>query len=707
MGKKSIKKSIKDNFEGIVDAFLLISILLFLLYHFKPEFLFSKTTIAGGDMVSHFVLLHYLKNYLMPHGKLIGWYPHWLCGLPMFQFYFIPPYLAMSLLSYLIPLEISFKLISVLGIFLLPFTTYWSMKLMEFKFPTPIVASILSLMFLFLETNSYYGGNIPSTLAGEISYSISFSLMILFFGLLYKGVKTEKYFISNTLLLTLVVLTHVYTSILMFLVSSFFILTKKLEGLRYLVSIGVLSFFLVAFWLLPFIFKFNYSAAPKELLSQVDISLIFIPHYTVFYLLASLSALIGIKNRDLKILYICFTILIALILFLFANKVLNLLYIRFAPFLYFFPLLLAADGLEKISLKLKKIIPLILFLIILIWLIKNVSYIPYWIKWNYEGLEGKSTWSEFKNVLDEIKKLNESGRIIVEYSTAYDKYGSPRVFEVSPVFTNKSVMEGLLLESSLTFPFYYYIQKEIAETTWWPGFPIKYPDFNLTSGAEHLRLFNVKYYLVSSEKIKEEIKKNKNYRFLKSVHGFEFYSLNEDSRYVELSKNEPVLVLTDDWKSLSYEWFGSNFLNVPLVFVSGNDINDFNHFRIVVVNKSIEVPKGKLVFNNIYEAMKESKTVEQDCNITETVSEEEIEIETNCIDKPVIIKVPYFPNWKVSGAEKIYLSSPNLMMIFPKENRVKLYYGNTGVDIVSTLLSLIGSFCLVVIILRNLMKKFS
>ncbi|MEM5766264.1 MAG: 6-pyruvoyl-tetrahydropterin synthase-related protein, partial [Candidatus Aenigmatarchaeota archaeon] len=465
MIKKIDRKFFKNNYERIIDISLLISIFLFLLYYFKPELLLSKTSVSGGDMVSHFALSHYLKNYLIPHGKLIGWYPHWLGGLPMFQFYFILPYLVMSLLSYLIPLEISFKLISVLGIFLLPFTSYWSMKLMEFKFPTPVIAAVFSLMFLFLETNSYYGGNIPSTLAGEISYSISFSLMILFFGLLYKGVKTRKYLISNVLVLTLIILTHVYTSILMFLTSSFFILTKKLRGLRYLIGVGGLSFLLVAFWLLPFILKYNYSAAPKELLSQVDINVAFIRHYTIFYLLALLSILIGLKNRDMRIFYICFTIVIAFILLFFANKFLNLLYVRFAPFLYFFPLLLAADGLEKISLKFKRIIPIIVFLIVLFWLIKNVSYIPSWIKWNYEGLEVKSTWGELKNILDEIKKLNESGRIIIEYSAAYDKYGSPRVFEVSPVFTNKSVMEGLLLESSLTFPFYYYIQKEIAETT--------------------------------------------------------------------------------------------------------------------------------------------------------------------------------------------------------------------------------------------------
>jgi len=528
--------------------------------------------------------------------------------------------------------------------------------------------------------------------------------MVLSFGLLYRGMENGKHLISNVIVLALVVLTHIYTSMLLFFASSFFIFYKKMSGLKYLVRLGVLSFLLVAFWLVPFVFKYGYSAAPKELLNQVDASLVFIQHFTILYFLALLSVVLGLRERDMRIVYICFTILIAFLLFMFANKFIHVLYIRFLPFLYFFPLLLAADGIGRISSKLKfrTLIPLIVLLIVVVWLIKSVSFIPSWIKWNYEGLEGKTTWNEFKAVLDEISKLKECGRIVVEYSAAYDKYGSPRVFEVSPVFTNKSVMEGLLLESSLTFPFYFYMQKEIAETTWWPGFQIKYPDFNLTSGAEHLELYNVKYYLVSSEKVKGEIKNNANYVFLKSVDGFDFYELNYDSRYSEVSESEPILVVTDDWRPVSYEWFSSSYSSVPLAFVSNPDSYDLSHFRILVLNKTIEVPQDKLIFYNIADAMKESKSVDQNCKIEERVKEEEISISTDCINKPLIIKIPYFPNWQVSGAKKIYLISPNLMLVFPEKNEVRLKYDNTLVDTVSTLLSLIGIIFIIFYYLKTL-----
>ena len=709
-------KRLVFNKEAIINGAILILIFVFLVSYFKPEYILLKSTIAGGDTVSHFALVHYLKNYLIPNGKLAGWYPHWFAGVPMFQFYFVIPYLLMVLMGYLIPLEISFKLVSILGIFMLPLATYFSMKLIGFKFPTPIIASILSLTFLFLETNTYYGGNIPSTLAGEISYSISFSLMILSVGLIYRGIQSKKLLIRNSIVLALVALTHIYTAMLLLFSSLFFIIRKRVYGFLYLAVMGAIAFGLIAFWALPFVLKYNYSSAPKELLKNVDALLVYIPHFAIFYILAIMSSAIGLKNRDARIYYILFIIFVSFLLFLFANKFVRLLYIRFLPFLYFFPLLLAADMIEKIAVltKTRTILPLLLLLVVMLWLSGSISFIPFWIKWNYSGLEGKDTWNEFNSVLNSISQLNESGRIIVEYSASYDKFGSPRVFEVSPVFTNKSVMEGLLLESSLTFPYYYYIQAEIAENTWWPGFSIKYPEFNLTKGAEHLRLYNIKYYLVSSDKVKREIVNNTNYDFLKQVGNFHIYQVKGSSAYVEPVKREPVLVVADDWKQISYDWFSSNNLDVPLVFVSNVDGYDLDHFKIIVSDKKIDSKNGAKIFrlDEIEEALSMSKEITSNCKVSSVLKEEEINIDTNCFNKPLIVKISYFPNWQVNGAKRIYLTSPALMMIFPEKNNIKIYYGNTWMDYAGDLITILTILFVIIIyryrfIIRKIVLKNS
>jgi len=178
---------LKRNKERIINILIIIVIILFLFNFFKPEYIFSKTTSTGGDMASHYYTAYYTKNYLLPHGKISGWTPGNYAGFPILNFYFQLPFVLMALLGYIISLEISFKLITILGIFSLPIATFFFFKLMNFRFPVPIIAAMSSLFFLFIESYSMWGGNIPSTLAGEFTHSIGLSLSVLFFGTLYKG----------------------------------------------------------------------------------------------------------------------------------------------------------------------------------------------------------------------------------------------------------------------------------------------------------------------------------------------------------------------------------------------------------------------------------------------------------------------------------------------------------------------------------------
>ena len=177
---------------SLLLAFLVVYFFIFALMELTPEMLASSSITTGGDMGSHYILAQYLRDYLLPNGKLAGWYPHWQGGLPMFEYYFVPPYLLMVFLSYMLSLPVAFKIVTLLWVFMLPLTVFFGMRAMGFKSPMPAVASSLSLLLLFLETVNYsnysqWVGNIKSTLAGQFPYGISFALMFLSLGLLYKG----------------------------------------------------------------------------------------------------------------------------------------------------------------------------------------------------------------------------------------------------------------------------------------------------------------------------------------------------------------------------------------------------------------------------------------------------------------------------------------------------------------------------------------
>jgi uncharacterized membrane protein len=218
--------------EKFIDLLVLFVIFSFLLSYFKPDLILSKTTVTGGDTGSMIYSADYLQHQLLPQGRIIGWSPGRWLGYPIFHFQFPLPYLIAAILGYLIPLEISFKLITIAGILTLPLATYLMMKWMSFDFPTPIIASIFSLHFLFLEKNTVMGGSIPSVLAGEFSYSLSFSLMLLFMGYIYKSIDSGRFSIGNPILLTLVFFSHLVTTVAAGLSTLFFLLERNKKELK-------------------------------------------------------------------------------------------------------------------------------------------------------------------------------------------------------------------------------------------------------------------------------------------------------------------------------------------------------------------------------------------------------------------------------------------------------------------------------------------
>ena len=186
----------------------------------------SKTITTGGDTGSHYNTAVYLKEVLIPRGKIMGWMQGNYAGFPLFYHYFPLPFVLMVLLSYVIPMQIAFKIVSVLGVFLLPLCVYAAFRLLKYEFPIPILGAVLSLSFLFMEANSMWGANIPSTLAGEFSYGIGISIAFLFFGTLYAGITENKYLLLNAFLVFLLGLSHGYAIIFAGVIASYFIFTR-------------------------------------------------------------------------------------------------------------------------------------------------------------------------------------------------------------------------------------------------------------------------------------------------------------------------------------------------------------------------------------------------------------------------------------------------------------------------------------------------
>ena len=92
-------------------------------WQLNPSLLFANTTPSGGDMGAHVWAPAFLRDHLLPHGRITGWTPDWYADSRPY-FYFPLPSLAIVVLDLVLPYGIAFKLITVVGLVALPIAAY-------------------------------------------------------------------------------------------------------------------------------------------------------------------------------------------------------------------------------------------------------------------------------------------------------------------------------------------------------------------------------------------------------------------------------------------------------------------------------------------------------------------------------------------------------------------------------------------------------
>ncbi|MDI6615561.1 MAG: 6-pyruvoyl-tetrahydropterin synthase-related protein, partial [Syntrophaceae bacterium] len=618
-------------------------------------------------------------------------------GFPLFQFYFPLPFVLMALLSYAIPLQIAFKLITILGVGALPLCCYASLRLMDQRFPVPAAGAILSLCFLFMEANSMWGGNILSTLAGEFAYGIGMSLAVLWTGTLYRGIRDGRYLILNGALLFLTGFSHGYALLFAVAMSTFFLFDRAsfLKNGIYLFAVHAVGFLLLGFWLVPLMAHMEYTTAYADRWRIKSLLEIFPPILWPSMFLAAAGLGMGVLRfthtpdaiqgpaETGKPAALCaYVILLCWACYLIAPRI-GVVDIRFLPFMQVFLMLAGAMGLGVLTERLKQkwVVPLILLMGVLPFVSHLEKKASVWIPWNYNGFETKGLWPAFREVNRYLEGSVGDPRVVYEHSPLHNEAGTTRAFESLPFFSGRSTLEGLYMQSSISSPFVFYIQSEISKESSRPLPQYRYSPVNLATGVEHLKLFNVRDYIVVSPELREKIEKFPEFTLKKGIPPYFIYELTTNgNRYVVPLEFDPVRYDGDDWKESFFEWFRTYGENkgVHLVFDPGTGAGG-SRFT-AAVSSFPPVSRAARTGGGRTEKALPRIPAGRNCSVTEDVRNEEILIRTSDPGVPLLIKVSYHPNWKVEGADGIYLASPSFMLIYPNRTDVRLYYGKTVWD---------------------------
>ena len=719
--------------ETISNTLVGITISLYLLRFLPAEYILSDTIATGGDTCSHYKTADYLVNYLLPQGKVIGWFPGNYGGFPVFIYYFPPLYLLSAALSVFMPLTISFKLITLLGPLLLPICSYWMIRLMGWRFPAPSFAAVGSLLFLFNSSNSMWGGNFYSTLAGEFSYAAGFSLTFLFFGLLgdliwkikkqSKGEQRNEFLIRETILTSLVFclvgLCHGFTMLICIFASLFFLFSHKnfLSKAAYIALILWLGGLLFSWWFIPlflnlpfttqFQFIWIFTSLEEKLPQMLRPGLLLFVLLTIYALIPSKFRFQILSEQEKDALkFAWFVIFISIIAFFNSDK-LRLPDIRFIPFIQYMVNALGFAALGSVFLRYflnkynfcKIVLPL-LILAPTIWLIerdfgnnRNKWDVKAWIKWNYSGFEKAQDWETFKAVNQFLKGDFNDPRVVFEHNELINNMGSIRAFESLPFFSGRATLEGLYFQSSLLSPFVFYMQSLYSKqiSCPFPEYPCSHLD--LKRAYDYLKLTNVNQLIFSSEDTKKQAANLTNlYAFeQKFFEGqYEVWKVKGETSYVEVLDKAPQYIPPDHFRYDFYKWFraykkGSRFLyTLP---------KSFSYFY-----GTDKIPLS-------YYNEEKNPGLATDCKIEDRIDNEGISFTTTCPGQPHLLKFAYNPGWKVEGAVGPYLISPAFMLLYPTSKKVVLKYENYGPKTLGKTLFVIGLLTLLLLFLANRQEK--
>ena len=246
--------------QAVVTAAAVGGAVLFVLLQLKPQLLVANTTPSGGDMGAHVWGPAYLRDHLLPHGRITGWAPDWYAGFPALVFYFPLPSLLIVALDVILPYGIAFKLVAVSGLVTLPVSVYVFARLTGMRFPGPPILAVATVPFLFDRFHTIWGGNIPSALAGEFAFAMALSLAFVYLGVLARGLETGRHRALAAVLLACTGLCHMIPTFFA-LAGTLMLLLLHLDRrrIRYVAVIGAVAAALAAFWIVPFVLRNPYT----------------------------------------------------------------------------------------------------------------------------------------------------------------------------------------------------------------------------------------------------------------------------------------------------------------------------------------------------------------------------------------------------------------------------------------------------------------
>lgn len=314
-----------------------------------------------------------------------------------------------------------------------------------------------------------------------------------------------------------------------------------------------------------------------------------------------------------------------------------------------------------------------------------------WSRYNWLGYEGRPAYPAYHDLIttmDGLGKDRGCGRALWENNSANSEYGTTMSLMLLPHWTDGCIgsMEGLFFEATASTNYHFLTAAAVSESSSNPVRQLRYTNNDAELGTRHMRDLGVRYLMVRTDAAKAEAAITEGLEFVGLSGTWEIYEV-EGSDIVEPLTIAPVVVdqAEDDWYKpgdqrernleLGTSWF-QNRESWPAIPVDEGPAEWQRVTASIVEEQRIDPfddqlrkvdyvsPDGDLTLTAL------PKVTVSDVEIRQ----QSVEFNVDEVGVPVIVKVSYFPNWQVDGAEGPFRAGANHMIVVPTRSDVTLSY---------------------------------
>jgi hypothetical protein len=347
----------------------------------------------------------------------------------------------------------------------------------------------------------------------------------------------------------------------------------------------------------------------------------------------------------------------------------------------------------------------------------NDGFVDGWARWNFTGYEGKSAYGEYRTLVETMKQIGEDprygcGRALWENNGELNKYGTTMGLMLLPHWTDGCIgsMEGLFFEASGTTPYHFIAAAAMSKQSSNPVRELRYDDNNAALGVRYLQELGVRYYMGFTPEAVREASAQPALREIARSGPWVIYQVEASDLVVPLSI-QPVVVdarvdadsamaheddAKERWLEIGTSWFQNPNDWVALPAADGP--KEWQRIPVGIdFDRRIGEPDDASRRVDVVTPREPITVVNTELAVVSDVVQgrSSVSFRVDKIGTPVLVRTSYFPNWGVSGAKGPYRVAPNMMVVVPTSNEVKLSFGWSFLDVLAYLLTIAGVAVLV------------